>query len=174
MSVSERKRNDDVSDVFSSFEEEIEEIGARMNQMMKQMLTGLSSFDEEPSMYGVSMRVGPDGRPFVHEFGNLHMPATVEEDGASSEPLTDVIEEKDLVRVIVGLPGVQRNDINVSAEGAWLDIDVDTENRKFSRHIELPCQVRSDGVAAGYKNGVLEITMDRSPPKRRKKRTIVP
>ena len=89
------------------------------------------------------------------------------------EPLTDVIEEKDKVRVLVELPGVQKSEIDVRAEGAWLDISVDTEARKFSKHMELPCPIRSDSVTASYKNGVLEVTMDRAPPKRRKKKTIV-
>jgi HSP20 family protein len=174
MSISERKRNDDISDIFSRFDEEIGEMSARMDQMMERMLTGLPSLGDRGNVYGVSMRVGPDGRSSVQEFGNFRPPAPAEEERASSEPLTDMIEEKDRVRVIVGLPGVQRNDIVVGAEDVWLDIVVDTENRKFSRHIELPCPIRSDSVTASYKNGVLEITMDREPPKRRKKRTIVP
>jgi HSP20 family protein len=85
----------------------------------------------------------------------------------------DVIKEKDKVRVLVELPGVQKSEIDVRAVDVWLDISVDTEDKKFSKHIELPCPIRSDSVAASYRNGVLEVTMDREPPKRRKKKTIV-
>ena len=174
MARTERKRNDDTNDIFSTFDEEFEEMRARMDQMMEQMLTGPFGPGEGPSVYQVSMQVGPDGKPHVQESGNAKRLAPAEENRRPvREPLTDVIEEKDKVRVLVELPGVQKSDIDVRAEDVWLDISVDTAARKFSKHMELPCPIRSENVTASYKNGVLEVTMDRAPPKRRKKRTIV-
>ena len=61
----------------------------------------------------------------------------------------------------------------MTAEGKWLNVTVVAPHKRFSKNIELPCQVRPDSAIASYKNGVLEITMDREPPKRRKKKTIV-
>ena len=46
----ERKRNDDINDIFSTFDEEFEEMRARMDQMMEQMLMGPIGFGEEPSV----------------------------------------------------------------------------------------------------------------------------
>jgi HSP20 family protein len=173
MTRKERKRNDDINDIFSTFDEEFEEMRARMDQMMEQMLTGPLGIGEEPSVYKFSMQVGPDGKPHVQESGNIKRLTPPDEDRPAREPLTDVIEEKDKVRVLVELPGVQKSDIDVRAQDVWLDISVDTEARKFSKHIELPCPIRSESVTASYKNGVLDVTMDRAPPKRRKKKTIV-
>jgi HSP20 family protein len=170
----ERKKNDDSNDIFSTFDEEFEEMRARMDKMMEGMMTGLSGLGDESSAYGVSMRVGPDGKPRIQEFGNFDQAAPSGDRGIPSrELLMDVIEEKDRVRVIVELPGVQKSDINLSADDRTLDIAVDTENKKFSRRIDLPCAIKHDSTSASYKNGVLEITMDRTPPKRRKKKTIV-
>jgi HSP20 family protein len=173
MTSKERKRNDDLNDFFSTFDEEFEEMRVRMDMMMQNMLTERPVLGIEPSVYGVSMRVGMDGIPHMHEFGNMPRPAAEEEGAALREPLTDVIEEKDKVRVIMELPGVERDEIVVNAEDKELFISVDTESRKFSKNIDLPCRVRSESAIASYKNGVLSITMDREPPKRRKKRTIV-
>jgi HSP20 family protein len=174
MARTERKRNDDINDIFSIFDEEFEEMRARMDTMMERMLAGQYSFGEDSSVYGVSMQIGPDGKPHIHEFGNAKQLGPAEEKRLPSrEPLIDVIQEKDRVRVIVELPGVQKNDIAVSAQDIWLDISVDIENKKFSKRIELPCPIRPDSATAIYKNGVLEITLGRSPPKRRKKKTIV-
>jgi HSP20 family protein len=171
----ERKRNDDIKDIFSTFDEEFEEMRERMNQMMGNMLTGQFSFSEEPKVYGVSMRMGPEGKPLVKEYGNVRHAEPVEDGQSSSDdPLMDLIEEKDKVRIIIGLPGVRMEDVTVCAEDTRLDVDVDTEHKKFSRRIDLPCPIRSASTTAVYKNGVLEITMDREPPKRRKKKTIVP
>lgn len=170
----ERKKNDGINDIFSTFDEEFEEMRARMDKMMEGMMTGLSGLGDESGAYGVSIRVGPDGKPHIQEFGGFNHAAPAEDRRIPSrEPLMDVIEEKDKVRVIVELPGVQRSDINLSADDTTLDIVLDTENKKFSRRIDLPCAIKPDSTSASYKNGVLEITMDRTPPKRRKKRTIV-
>lgn len=175
MAKTERKRNDDINDIFANFDEEFEEMRTRMDRIMEQMLTGEFGLDGETKMYGVSMRMGQDGQPHIQEFGNVKPLASAKVNEITSmEPLLDVIEEKDRVRVIIELPGIQRDDICANAKDLWLDISVDTENHKFSRRIELPCQVRSGSGAVSYKNGVLEVTMDREPPKRRKKRTIVP
>jgi HSP20 family protein len=175
MAKTERKRNDDINDIFANFDEEFEEMRTRMDRIMEQMLTGEFGLDGETKMYGVSMRMGQDGQPHIQEFGNIKplAPARTNEI-TPMEPLMDVIKEKDIVRVIIELPGVQKEDICANADDLWLDVTVDTENRKFSRRIELPCPVRSGNGAVSYKNGVLEVTMDREPPKRRKKRTIVP
>jgi HSP20 family protein len=175
MARTERKRNDDINDIFSNIDEEFEEMRSRMDRMMEQMLTGKVDFEEGTSVYGVSMRVGPDGQPHIQEFGNAKQPVPLQEKNEQSrEPLMDVIEGKDKVRVIIELPGVQKEDVKVTAEGIWLNVSVDTENRKFSKRIDLPCQVRSDSAVTSYRNGVLEIALDRGPPKRRKKKTIVP
>ena len=64
MARAERKRNDDINDIFSTFDEEFEEMRERMNQMMGSMLTGQFSFGEEPKVYGVSMRMEQEGGPF--------------------------------------------------------------------------------------------------------------
>jgi HSP20 family protein len=171
----ERKRDDEIDDIFSIFDEEFNQMRERMDRMMGQMMTGGFGRAGETKVYGVSMRTGPDGRPHVEEFGNLRPPIPAQETGtATREPLVDVIEEKDKVRAIVELPGVRTEDIEVETDGRCLEIAVDSEHRKFSKRIELPRPVRPGTAAIGYKNGVLVVTMDREPPKRRKKRTIVP
>jgi HSP20 family protein len=171
----ERKRDVDIDDIFSTFDEEFEAMRAHMDQIMGSMLAGQTSFGEEANVYGVSMHMGPDGKPLIREFGNIKRPALIEEDtSASREPLVDVIEEKDRVRVIVELPGVQKDDIAVTAQEGWLSVKAVAEHKQFSKNIELPFPVRPDSMVTSYKNGVLEITMDREPPKRRKKKTIVP
>ncbi|HEY3421111.1 MAG TPA: archaeal heat shock protein Hsp20 [Methanomassiliicoccales archaeon] len=174
MAKTERKRTDDINDNFSNFDEEFEEMRARMDRIMEQMLTGEFGLGGETKMYGVSMRMGPDGQPHIQEFGNVKpiAPEKVKEI-SPIEPLVDVLQEKDKVRVIIELPGVQKDDIGAKADGLWLEVSVDTENRKFSKRIELPCPVRSGTEAVSYRNGVLDITLDREPPKRRKKKTIV-
>ena len=87
---------------------------AHMDRMMEQMLNGPASFDMEPRVYGVSVHIGPDGQPHVQEYGNFKPPVPEPEAAPySREPLMDIVEEKDKVRVIMELPGVRNDDITV-------------------------------------------------------------
>jgi HSP20 family protein len=159
------RRRDPWEDMFGSFDDEFEEMRRRMDAMMEGFMSGEMEQIGQPMIYGFSMRVGPDGKPRIQEFGNTTPPRT--DEAGRREPLTDIIEEKDTVRVIVELPGVEKDDIQLRAEDRFLDIEVDREDRKFSKQVELPCAVDSDGADASYKNGVLEITLKRTAPKKR-------
>lgn len=87
------------------------------------------------------------------------------------EPLTDVFDETDRVRVYVELPGVDKNDIQLNVtEGS---AEVKAEN--FFKKIELPtANVDFENATANYKNGVLEVTIQKTKKIEgdEKKRTI--
>jgi HSP20 family protein len=116
------------------------------------------------------MRTGEDGRPVVQEFGNV--PQRGVYDAGCQEPLTDIVEEGDSIKVIVELPGVDKQDIELRSEGRELNISVDTERKRFCKDLELPCDVQED-AAAEYRNGVLTVTMAKAPVVRKGKRISV-
>lgn len=160
------RRRDPWDDIFGSFDEEFEEMRRRMDAIMEGFMSGGLEQFGQPMIYGFSMRVGPDGRPRIQEFGNT-LPPQAEEVPGRREPLTDIIEEKDRVRIIVELPGVDKEDIQLNAEDRTLDIEVDREDRKFYKQVELPCAIDPEGAEANYKNGVLEIVLKRVEPRKR-------
>lgn len=169
--VDERKgkRRASWDDIFGDFDEEFEEMRRRMDMLMEQFMSGeVEPNQAQPMIYGFSMRMGPDGRPQIQEFGNAAAPMAPSEEPAR-EPLTDIIEDKTNVRVIVELPGVDRDDIRLNVEDGELDIEVDKPDRKFSKRLELPCAVDPDSAKANYKNGVLEISLTKVKPKKRGK-----
>lgn len=161
-----RRRRSSWEDLFGTFDEDFEEMRRRMDLLMEQFMRGDIETIGQPMIYGFSMRVGPDGKPRIQEFGNAVPPETSEEAGGR-EPLTDIIEEKDSVRVIVELPGVEKDDIQLNAEDAHLEVEVDREDRRFYKKLELPCSVDPDSAQASYKNGVLEVTLTRVVPKKK-------
>ena len=104
----------------------------------------------------------PDGKPQVKEFGNFkaetrlgkpHMDVKEER-----EPLTDVIEADDTVKIIVELPGVEKDDIKLSGTDDKLMISVETPQHKYYKELDLPAKVEVKQAKSNYKNGVLDIT----------------
>ncbi len=152
------RRDDDWNDLFRSFNDDFDVMRGRMDQLIEAALRGTG---EDPLVYGFSMRTGADGRPMVQEFGNIPR-GGAPPDASCREPLTDVTEENEKVRVIVELPGVDRDDIDLRSEDSELTISVDTERKKFCKRLELPCDVRPDSAKAEYRNGVLTVVMDKA------------
>ena len=81
MARTERKRNDDINDIFSTFDEEFEEMRARMDKMMEEMLTGQSGLDEESKcVRSIDAGSGRTAEPHIQEFGNVKPLAPCEEE----------------------------------------------------------------------------------------------
>ncbi len=88
----------------------------------------------------------------------------------SREPLTDVFDEKENVKVYIELPGVDKNDIKLDV----MENTVEVRAKNFARSLELPTRnIDSERAVANYKNGVLELTIPKiKVAEDEKKRTI--
>jgi len=94
-------------------------------------------------------------------------------------PRVDMFDREDRVIVKAELPGVDKEDIDVSVAGGVLTIkgerraeeEVKDEDYycceryrgKFYRAIQLPADVDTGKIEASYENGVLEITLPKVP-----------
>lgn len=111
-----------------------------------------------PFVYGYSMKIGPDGKPEIQEFGNIKKglkgPPEVKEE---REPLVDVVETNGEIRVVVELPGVEKKDVKLHGTEDSLEISVDTPQYKYGKEVKLPVKVRVKEARSTYKNGVLEV-----------------
>ena len=118
-----------------------------------------------PFVYGYSMKIGPDGKPEIQEFGNLKKgltgPPQVKEE---REPLVDIVETESEVRVVVELPGVEKTDIKLHGTEDSLEIAVDTPNYKYGKEVQLPTKVQVKDAHSTYKNGVLEVILPKTSP----------
>ena len=75
------------------------------------------------------------------------------------EPIVDVFEEEDCLRVMVELPGVEENEINLKAEENTLTISTDTSARTYYKKVELPTSVKKEVFESSYRNGILEVKL---------------
>jgi len=118
-------------------------------------------YEYGPYIYGFSITIGPDGRPIIREFGNVRRvrgrPAIIEE----REPLVDVLESDNEITVVVEMPGVEREkiDVKVSEDGKTLIISASNEKRKYYKEVDLPAKVDPASAKATYRNGVLEVKL---------------
>ncbi len=114
----------------------------------------------EPGMrtYGYSVYQGPDGIRHVREFGSPRETIGIE------KAFTDVSEEQDLIRIVAEIPGVEKQDIQLSCTPTAINIKVDAPNKSFSKDLALPCEVDMNSAKATYNNGLLEVTLDKLAP----------
>lgn len=168
-----RRRNpffEDFEDIFYDLFEDIERMLRRFSRMIPGELAP-DRLDElmrewekrgfKPFVYGFEIRIGPDGKPIIREFGNVRKiegrPRITEE----REPLIDVFESDDEITVVVEMPGVEKDkiDVRVSEDGKRLIVSASDTNRRYYKEIDLPAKVDPQSAKASYKNGVLEVKL---------------
>jgi HSP20 family protein len=122
-----------------------------------------------PFVYGYSVKIGPDGKPEIREFGNVkpsRMGPLVKEE---REPLVDVIETDGEVHVVAELPGVEKKDIKLHGTEDLLTISVDTSQRKYYKEVQMPAKVDVKRAKTEYKNGVLEVKLPKTKEEKKPK-----
>jgi HSP20 family protein len=123
-----------------------------------------------PFVYGYSVKIGPDGKPIIREFGNLkpgmggegQPPLNLQD---RREPLVDLIEEDEKIKVLAELPGVDKNDIKLYVTEKILTIDVDTPEKRYHKELELPVMIDESSARSTYKNGILETILNKRTSK---------
>jgi HSP20 family protein len=112
-----------------------------------------------PFVYGYSVKIGPDGKPEIREFGNVKPGRLGPQVKEEREPLVDIIETNGEIHIVAELPGVEKKDIKLHGTEDSLSISVDTPQRKYFKEISLPAKVNVKEAKTEYKNGVLEVKL---------------
>lgn len=188
-----RVRRDRYRDwLFGDIDEIVRDMEEMMNREFKEFTTrlpkdlvrerklpdGSTAKELGPFVYGYSMTIGPDGKPQIREFGNIKPSLGSESFGTrrprldvkeEREPLVDVMSTNNEVKVVVELPGVEKEDIKMYGTERVLTISVDTPQRKYYKEIDLPAPVDPKTAKAAYKNGVLDITLTKKKEQKKPK-----
>ena len=108
-------------------------------------------------VFGFSIKTAVGGKPIVEPFGNIKKTPKGPRVEEEREPITDVFDEKDEIRVYAEMPGVSQEDIKLDLKEDILDISVQSGDRKYHKEVLLPVKVKAENLTSFYKNGILEI-----------------
>jgi len=108
-------------------------------------------------VFGFSIKTAVGGKPIVEPFGNIKKTPKGPKVEEEREPITDLFDEKDEIRVYAEMPGVSQEDIKLDLKEDILDISVQSGDRKYHKEILLPVKVKAENLTSSYKNGILEI-----------------
>ena len=145
---------------------------ARMNELEK-MLNNMDIFRS---------RLGSAFQEFDQVADQRHPWAT-----GDNYPRTNLNDTGDNLEVIVEVPGVSKENINVKIQGNYLELSgkrtrevpegytvhrTEREALSFSRSFTLPYEVDADNVIASLNNGILTMTLPKSEAAKPKQITI--
>jgi HSP20 family protein len=153
-----------IRDIFN--DDKIMDDIKKMTEEMMKMFTNAQP--GKPIVHGYKIEFGPDGKPQIEDFGNrsIRSPEGVPTISDEMKPLTDIIEGENDVAITVEIPGVEKEDIDLVATENTLEIKVDSPKRKYHKRIDLPCNVKTKSTKATYKNGILDIVLDKKEKKK--------
>jgi HSP20 family protein len=106
------------------------------------------------AVYGYTVRFGLGEKPAFERFGNIREDGGVDD---TIEPLIDVFDEEDQFVVILELPGVDAETINVQVEGEILTVEGRRKDRRYEKNIAFPPGVDASSLQESYRNGILEL-----------------
>jgi len=138
---------DELEHYFEGFEKEIEDA-------VKNNILG-GDRNSWPFVAGFSFNMGPEGKPSVQVFGNNPIGG-----GGFRSPINEqVVNEKSgTLRILLEMPGVEKQDINVESTEDSAVIRAGNGERKYRAELRLKVPVRPETGTAEYKNGMLEIS----------------
>ncbi len=130
------------------------------NRFVSKIISGLTKPSAESEVCSVSARAGSGGA------------GPVSGDGMD-EPLVEMVKELDLVRVIIELKGVGREEIRLFARPEELSVMLSNNVHSYSHKIPMPCLVDAARSHATFKNGVLEVVLARARTERAERIAIL-
>jgi HSP20 family protein len=157
--------DDEFERIFDEMQKMFENINLKdlMDDMLRNGIEPNKRF-----IRGFSVNIGPDGKPKIQEFGNrpIRSPKGTSTISDEREPLTDIIEGDSDIAITIEIPGVEKDNIDLNVTEETLEIKVDAPERKYHKVVNLPNKVKTKSTKATYKNGILDIVLDKKDTKK--------
>jgi len=77
------------------------------------------------------------------------------------EPMLDIIEDDNSISITVELPGVDKENIELIVEKNLLTLSATEATRRYHKKLQLSSEVDPETAEATYRNGVLDVVLDK-------------
>lgn len=117
-----------------------------------------------PFVYGFSYSKKPGQEPEIQEFGNIRPSGRGEispTPGGEREPLTEIVDLNGKYEVTIELPGVKKDQIDLTAREDSIEIKTSGE-RKYQKKLTFEDPVNPDEIDANFKHGVLTLEIKKT------------
>lgn len=121
----------------------------------------IKGLEKARGVYGFTVKTGLGGIPRVESFGNIRETERGPIVTETREPLVDIFDEGQAILVVVELPGVDEEEIEVDLHGDVLSLSTKGE-RKYVKEMLLPHLVDRATLTTNYKNGILELRVNKA------------
>jgi HSP20 family protein len=152
VNVSEERKT--MRDMLNELDKFFEEFERSLEETIRSSVTTGQKAFSKPVVAGMAMGFGPEGKPRIQFFGdNLVGP-----DGYRAPIYEQIVDlNGGTLKLLVELPGVEKEDVQVSALEERLTLEAAKGERKYRAEIALQNAIDPDSGTATYSNGVLEI-----------------
>jgi HSP20 family protein len=146
---------------FNDIYDELEKLGDMIDETMQKSFENSENIPSRRNRFrGFSVKIGPNGTPRVREYNDRDSSQTETEDD-DQEPLVDFIDEGKILIILAAIPGVNKDEIELRVTESSLTVSVDAESLEWYDEFELPTKVKPKSAHASYKNGVLEVKLEK-------------
>lgn len=121
----------------------------------------VKGLEKARGVYGFTVRTGLGGIPRVEPFGNIRETERGPIVTETREPLADIFDEGEVILVVVELPGVAEEELEVDVRDDVLSLSTKGE-KKYVKEMLLPDLVDPATVTTSYKNGILQLRVSKA------------
>jgi HSP20 family protein len=117
-------------------------------------------------VYGINVKtaMGEGGQTElkVEPFGNIHRSAADRREGNDvREPLVDIHEEDDHVLVLVELPGVAKENVNLTVADGRMELAAERGKTSYRKDVDLPKGCTAENMHWECSHGILQVRFTR-------------
>lgn len=143
---------------FHNMMDEVDRILDQMESEFEEVVRYMFDSKELPTrsfVYGFALEPGPSGNPIIKTFGDKGTQGEI-----YREPLCEQIvdPERSELKLILELPGIEREDIDLNVLENSVSIEAARGDRKYRVDTQLKQPVEPSTASAKYRSGVLEVS----------------
>ncbi|MCD6330837.1 MAG: Hsp20/alpha crystallin family protein [Thermoplasmata archaeon] len=122
--------------------DEFEKLFKEMEKFIEDVFK--NAFNMQPFVKGYSVRINEDGVPEIKEIGG-------------KDENEEIMEDEKKIYVTLEIPEIDEKEIEINAKNNVLEIKAGD----FAKKIELPSKVNSEKIVKSYRNGILDIELEK-------------